>query len=334
MKNLDSLILYITKLGYSSTFLSGAKYVIDEIKNNYNNYGLELIKSKEEMEKDYYNVLEDHNKWLQSIIKPILSISFTIKGDNFEKDDYINSNDNLIIDENTNEIKINQIDKIKNLEKEIINLKNQISKLRKDNDDLKNSNNKKNNIPTPLKKIYKSFEDFYDVVIDIKSIKDIKEGWKIKMNERGKNNYNSHKDENEIKIGIIGNSNKGKSFILSKLSKINLPSGMSIRTEGLSIKYPELKEYKNKKIILLDSDGLETPVIKDNKEDIIDNEKFREKSRDKLITELFLQNYIIQNSDILILVIGILTYSGQKLLNRIKTKIQRLKINNFILFII
>ena len=102
---------------------------------------------------------------------------------------------------------------------------------------------------------------------------------------------------------------------------------MSIRTEGLSIKYPEWKEYKNKKIILLDSAGLETPVIKDNKEDIIDNKKFREKSRDKLITELFLQNYIIQNSDILILVVGILTYSEQKLLNRIKTEIQRLKIN-------
>jgi hypothetical protein len=45
---------------------------------------------------------------------------------------------------------------------------------------------------------------------------------------------------------------------------------------------------------------------------------FREKSREKLITELFLQNYIINNSDILIIVVGILTYSEQKLLNRIK----------------
>ena len=41
-----------------------------------------------------------------------------------------------------------------------------------------------------------------------------------------------------------------------------------------------------------------------------------------------MQNYIINNSDILIVVVGILTYSEQKLLNRIKTtEIQRAKIN-------
>ena len=67
-----------------------------------------------------------------------------------------------------------------------------------------------------------------------------------------------------IKIGVIGNSNKGKSFILSKLSKIPLPSRTSIKTEGLSIKYPDLSEYKNRRIILLDSAGLETPVLNPN----------------------------------------------------------------------
>ena len=36
---------------------------------------------------------------------------------------------------------------------------------------------------------------------------------------------------------------------------------------------------------------------------------------------------MIHNSDILILVVGILTYSEQKLLNRIKTEIQRAKLN-------
>ncbi len=48
---------------------------------------------------------------------------------------------------------------------------------------------------------------------------------------------------------MIGNSNKGKSFLLSKISKISLPSG--IRTEGLSIKYPELKGFENRKLVLL-----------------------------------------------------------------------------------
>ena len=39
------------------------------------------------------------------------------------------------------------------------------------------------------------------------------------MNEKGKNNYNKHKNNKTIKIGILGNSNKGKSFILSKILK-------------------------------------------------------------------------------------------------------------------
>ena len=73
---------------------------------------------------------------------------------------------------------------------------------------------------------------------------------------------------------------------------------------------------------------METPVLRENEdEEAISKELFREKSREKLITELFLQNYIIHNSDILILVVGIFTYSEQKLLNRIKTEIQRAKLN-------
>ena len=220
-----------------------------------------------------------------------------------------------------------------------------------------------------------NFTEFYDVIINIKSIKDISKGWKIQMNEKGEKQYEKYRENKEIiKIGVIGNSNKGKSFLLSKISKIDMPSGTSIRTKGLSIKYPEIDElYKSRNIVLLDSAGLETPVIKKNKKnkhnneiinkEIIENlensetnqnientenlnnnikneidiedknaeksekELFREKSREKLITELFLQNYIMYNSDILICVVGILSYSEQKLLNKIKSEIQRSKIN-------
>ena len=130
------------------------------------------------------------------------------------------------------------------------------------------------------------------------------------------------------------------------------------------MKYPEIKEYKNRKIVLLDSAGLETPVLTDeikeymqeeefeihqeskltnnsskefyNEHDNKENTKikskdicekaFKEKSREKIMTELFLQNYIMHNSDILILVVGILTYSEQKLINRIKTEMKNQKI--------
>ena len=191
-------------------------------------------------------------------------------------------------------------------------------------------------------------EDFYDVIINIKSVKEIEKGWDERINERGEKAFNGFKNQELIKIGVIGNSNKRKSFLLSKISKISLPSGTSIRTEGLSIKFPELEGFENRKIVLLDSAGLETPVLKDEdylqkeenikekknnekeKEDneigIKEKELFREKSREKLLTELFLQNYIINNTDILILIVGILTYSEQKLLNRIKTEIKKSKI--------
>ena len=63
-----------------------------------------------------------------------------------------------------------------------------------------------------------------------------------------------------------------------------LPSGT--RTEGLSVKYPELKEFKNRTIVLLDSAGLETPVLKDEKDvkkedDDEDNEETEDNENEK-----------------------------------------------------
>ena len=172
-------------------------------------------------------------------------------------------------------------------------------------------NQKNNQILIKQKDLKPQFTEFYDVIVHIDSIKDINEGWKIEYNNNTKG-YESYKNQKLIKIGIIGNSNKGKSFLLSKLSKIDLPSGTSIRTEGLSIKYPDLKLFNNRRIALLDSAGLESPLLNlNNQNNVADdkiNELFREKSREKLITELFLQNYIINNSSILIAVVGILTY--------------------------
>ena len=216
-------------------------------------------------------------------------------------------------------------EEIKNLEERI---KNIIDKYEKES---KLYTKIKNNFDGKLIK-------FYDVIIDIKSLKDINKGWEIKMDENGEKRFKEHKDNKALIIGVLGNSNKGKSFLLSKISKIELPSGTNIRTEGLSIKYPELEKYKNRKIVLLDSEGLESPLLldKNEKEDILNqssskltnemNKKLKEKAREKIITEMFLQNFIMYNSDIIIIVVGILTYTEQKLLNRIKEEISKTKL--------
>jgi hypothetical protein len=171
---------------------------------------------------------------------------------------------------------------------------------------------------------------FYDIIINVNSILKVKDGWEIEMTEEGEKKYEEFKDQELIVIGVVGNMNKGKTFILSKLSKIILLSGTSINTKGISVKYPQLENNENRKYILLDSAGLETPILKNgdeaqpNNENLKENyDRFVEKARDISITENFLQNFIISNSNILLLVIDILSYSEQKLINKIKGEITR-----------
>ena len=120
-------------------------------------------------------------------------------------------------------------------------------------------------------------EDFYDIIIDINSISAIKKGWNIEFTERGRQKYDQYKKDPLIKIGIVGNVNNGKSFILSKLSKIELPTGTSISTKGLSIKYPDLGDgHEHRKYILMDSAGLENPILTD------ENEEGEEEEREEI----------------------------------------------------
>ena len=265
-------------------------------------------------------------------------------------------------------IKILQ-NKLDELERKILQIKDDlIKKLESINNDLqKKVKNFSGQISKSIswdnqfKPIYDHIkaEDFYDIIVNINSIKGVKNGWKIKYNEAGKKRYNEMKNKESLKIGIIGNGNKGKSFFLQKLSEVELPKGTSIKTEGLSLKYPKFKDSNNN-IILLDSAGLETPLLKDEnikekleskKEEssstsstqIVEQEKKLDFSqmvndlsniaKDKALTELFLQNFIMTESDILIAMVGILTYSEQKLLNRIKSDLKKRK-KNYSLYVI
>ena len=208
---------------------------------------------------------------------------------------------------------------------------------------------------TKIDYIQNSANKYYDVVIDIDSINSLRnEGWEILYNEERKENYEKIVNEQTIKIGVLGLNNVGKSYLLSKIVKIDIPTGHSIETKGISIKYSQGDKGEEAGICILDSAGFETPLLSNDKY-IKDELKKKEESskqeseefnkmielnkiedllaRDKAQTERFIEHLIISFSDMIIIVVGKLTRTEQRLITRIKNmaKMSENKIKSIII---
>ena len=162
----------------------------------------------------------------------------------------------------------------------------------------------------------------YDIIIDITSIRFLKEkGWKIIFT--GDQSNQSKIKENIIKttksiVSILGHSNRGKTYILQKISGISLSAGYQIQTKGLSIKIPD-----ERNMILLDTAGTNAPLLVDDDGDEPRNKPNFQKELDKInlcqiITNYIVQTFVIKEADTLICVVGMLTSSEQAFLNKIK----------------
>ena len=179
--------------------------------------------------------------------------------------------------------------------------------------------------------------NYYDVIIDIDSFRHLlKEegnndwGWNVEINKNF--NYEEKVKEEYVSIGVVGNGNRGKSFLLSKISNFSFPIGYSVKTKGISVKYP-LEKMGGKNIVILDSAGFETPVLEtsdfklgtttDSKKAI---KTMNEIARDRQIVEYFTQNFILTYSNVIIAVVGQLTFSEQQLLVKIKEDNKKKKI--------
>ena len=164
---------------------------------------------------------------------------------------------------------------------------------------------------------------FCDTIIDFDSLKfscTTEKGFNVLFSDKGYENYNKRKNQDAIIVGVIGNANKGKSYILSKISNEELPRGHSVTTKGISVKYPKIEV---KPLIILDSAGSEAPLINNMEVQKLSNNNFdiellTELARDKIATENFIHEFIYFYSNILIVIVGQLTNDDQKLINRIK----------------
>ena len=256
-------------------------------------------------------------------------------------------NQERIRNNNLNYFNERKKEKVMELNRENDDFKKMKDELQIENAKLKEENTLLQNAVTN----YSNKEGDYDIILCADSIKNLTSiGWKIKYNKKeGKKVYEDSKNKETIVVGVVGNGNKGKSFLLKKLSNYNVPMGYNVKTEGLSIIYGKTEK---KNLAILDSAGQETPLLIQKKDDnnnininnnninnnINNNSKeikiynkdefeFEEYSRDKLVTELYIQKFILWKSNIVILLVGSITLSEQKLYARVKSEILALQEN-------
>ena len=158
---------------------------------------------------------------------------------------------------------------------------------------------------TPKKPEYSNYP--YDIIIDITSIKKLNNpGWKIIYNNR-----ENIEEKNWLVVSVLGNSKRGKTHFLQKLSGNNLLCGYQVQTKGLS-----LKLYWD--CIFLDIAGANTPLLVENNERRPSDEEIRNIRLCQIITNYILQNFVIEYADIVICVVGMLDSKEQIFLSKIK----------------
>jgi hypothetical protein len=272
-----------------------------------------LTKDKEKLEKVKNELLKEKEKF-EGENKDLLS-----KNKEYEYGE-ISLKKNIDILNEEKKCLIKQLeDQKKELENSLNISKSNLNNLEKEINILKEKNKELNSKIKILDKIEekqnlgKNPLDFYDIIVNINSMQNIKNGWEVKINENGKKIIDSKEKNKKLVIGVMGNRNKGKSFLLQAISGEKMQTGTTINTIGLSIKFSE------DKFVLLDSEGSESPILGEHT-------SMLDISRDKLFTEAFLLSYIAKYSNALLLIVGSLTFSEQKLINKISEDIKKLKL--------
>ena len=168
-------------------------------------------------------------------------------------------------------------------------------------------------------------ENFYDLIIHFHSFEQLKsDGWDASFTKEGKRKHDECINKNNIVIGIIGNKNRGKSYLLGRIMKMNddslYPNGFLVTTLGISCIFPTIA---NKNFVTLDTAGRDNPLLQSafftetNKNELIKNI-----ARDQKVTEIALNDFIIQESNVLITVVEQLSFAEQDMLKNLINQIK------------
>jgi len=152
----------------------------------------------------------------------------------------------------------------------------------------------------------------YDIIIDIESIKNLnKTGWNIIYSGNEEDQRKMVEIEKKYIISVLGNSNRGKTYLLQKLCGENLESGYQIQTKGLSMKF-------HNDLIYLDTAGTNTPLLIEEGMKRPNETELQNIHLCQIITNYIIQTFVIDNADILICVVGMMNSAEQIFLKKMK----------------
>ena len=192
--------------------------------------------------------------------------------------------------------------------------------------------NFENSVNKEKNKIIKRKSIMYDAIFKCESINTLyKKGWSYFLTKKFKKRI-KNKEYKICPICFLGEINTGKTFILNLLTNKNLKSGNEYKTEGISCKFSNFKcsnygiddSDEPEKFLLFDTAGRSGPLLiePDEKLKIKDDLKgiVEKNYRDLRVSEEFLENVLINNSQIIIFVVNQLTLAEQIFLYELKNQ--------------
>ena len=185
-------------------------------------------------------------------------------------------------------------------------------------------------------------KDMYDAIFSCESIKELfDKGWKYKLSHKFIQRFYRKEKAKFCPLCVIGETNKGKTFIVNLLTGNQLKSGIEYKTEGISCKLTNFKSdeeintlddsLNQDKFLVFDTAGRSEPLLIDPKKraTLKDENLKREvelSNRDLKRSEEFMKNVLIKNSRIILVVVNQLSLAEQIFLYELKNDANFLKL--------
>lgn len=146
----------------------------------------------------------------------------------------------------------------------------------------------------------------YDFIIRIDNFFDICEktnGWEVLTYDESIVNH-----KQTTLCSILGQYDRGKTFLLDKLTNNRFGSGKKVDTAGISFKDTQIKD---KFVVFADTPGFNSPLNSSNHD-----------SLEKKLTETFVQEFSYRLSQYFLIVVNDYTSKDQKLVHRLEKRIK------------